>query len=76
MPVRLVAADDWRLSSTTERRLRDLEKEGILRPRASSTWPEWVTPPTDHREPNPSKGYVVSFAKFHHHSLRSPQAAS
>ena len=56
----------------TERWLRDLEKEGLLRPRASSMWPEWIVPPTDHWEPNPLKGYIVSFAKFHHHGLGSP----
>ena len=72
MPVRLIAADDWRPSSMTEPRLRDLEKEGLLCPRASSMRPEWITPPADHREPNPPKGYVVSFAKFHHHGLGSP----
>ena len=26
----------------------------------------------DHQEPNPPKGYVVSFAKFHHDGLGSP----
>jgi hypothetical protein len=74
MPVRLIVADDWRSSSMTERQLRDLEKEGILRPRASSTWREWIAPPADHREPNPPKGYVVSFAKFHRHGLGSPSS--
>jgi len=75
MLVRLIAADDWRPSSMTERWLRDLEKEGLLRPCASSTRPNWIVPPVDHREPNPPKGYVVSFAKFYHHGLGSPQAA-
>ena len=70
--MRLIATDDWRLSSMTERRLRDLEKEGLLRPRASSTRPEWIAPPVDHWEPNPPKGYVVLFAKFHRHGLGSP----
>ena len=72
MPVRLVAADNWHPSSMTERRLRDLEKEGLLCPRVSSTWPKWIAPPVDHREPNPPRGYIVSFAKFHHHNLGSP----
>ena len=72
MLVRLIAADKWRPSTMTERRLQDLEKEGLLCRRASSTRPEWIMPLADHREPNPPKGYVVSFAKFHHHKLRSP----
>ena len=71
MLVRLITADDWRPSTMMERRLRDLE-EGFLRPRASSTRPEWILPPADHQESNPPKGYVVSFAKFHRHGLGSP----
>ena len=39
MPVRLIAADDWRPSSMTERRLLELEREGFLRPRTSSSRP-------------------------------------
>jgi len=72
MPVRLVTADDWRLLSMTERWLRDLEKEGLLCPRVSSTQPEWITLPADHQEPNPPSGYIISFTKFHHHNLGSP----
>jgi len=30
MPVRLVAADEWRPSSMMERRLLELEKEGLV----------------------------------------------
>ena len=55
----------------TERWLRDLE-EGLLRPHASSTRPELIAPLADHWEPNPPKGYIVSFAKFHYHGLGSP----
>jgi len=67
MPVRLIAADDWRPSSMTERQLLELEKEGLLRPRISSSRPEWIAPVVDHRESRPPKGYVVSVAKFHCH---------
>jgi hypothetical protein len=72
MPVRLIAADDWLPSSMTERRLLELEREGLLRPRTSSSWPEWIAPAVDHREPRPPTGYVVSCAKFHHHGLGAP----
>jgi len=72
MPVRLVATDDWRPSSMTERRLLEVEKEGLLRPCVSSSRPEWIAPAADHREPRLPKGYVVSFAKFHRHALGSP----
>ena len=56
----------------TERRLLELEREGLLRPRVSSSRPEWIAPAADHQEPRPPKGYVVSFAKFHRHGLGSP----
>jgi len=72
MPVRLVAADDWRPSSMTERRLLELEREGLLRCRTSLSPLKWIAPAADHREPRPHKGYVVSFAKFHRHSLGAP----
>jgi len=72
MPVRLIAADDWRPSPMMERQLLELEREGLLRPRTSSSRPEWIAPAADHREPRPPKGYVVSVAKFHRHGLGSP----
>jgi len=72
MPVRLVAADDRRPSSITERRLLELEREGLLRHRTSLSSPEWIAPSADHREPKPPKGYVVSLAKFHRHGLGAP----
>ena len=72
MPVRLVTADDWRPSSMTERRLLELEREGLLRRRTLLSSPEWIAPPANHREPQPPEGYVVSFAKFHCHGLGAP----
>jgi len=72
MPVRLVAADNWRPSSMTERRLLELEREGLLRHRTSLSSPEWIAPPADHREPQPPMGYMVSFTKFHRHGLGAP----
>jgi hypothetical protein len=51
-----------------------LEWEGLLCPRISSSRPEWIAPVADHWEPRPPKGYVVSFAKFHRHGLGSPSS--
>ena len=53
----------------TERRLLELEREGLLHPRSSSSRPEWIAPVADHREPRPPTGCVVSFTKFHRHGL-------
>ena len=56
----------------TERRLSELEKEGLLRRRTSLSSPEWIAPPASRMEPQLPEGYVVSFAKFHHHGLGAP----
>ena len=56
----------------TERRLLELEREGLLHRRTSLSSSEWIAPAADHREPRPPKGYVVSFAKFHCHGLGAP----
>ena len=55
-----------------EHLLWDLEKEGLLCPRTSSMWPEWIAPLVEHHEPTPREGYVVSFTVFHRHGLGSP----
>ena len=52
--------------------MRDLEKEGLLYPCASLTWPEWIAAPVEHWEPSLPEGYIVSFVKFHRHGLGSP----
>ena len=72
MPVRLIATDDWCLSTVREHWFWDLEEEGLLRPLTSLMRPEWIAPSAEHREPCPPEGYVVSFIKFHCHGLRSP----
>jgi hypothetical protein len=48
-----------------ERKLEDLVRDGLLRPRTSRTQPEWRVSPYDHRELAPPEGYVVSFISFH-----------
>jgi hypothetical protein len=39
---------------------------------ASQSQPEWRVPPSDHREPTPLEGYVVSFVAFHERGLGMP----
>jgi hypothetical protein len=55
-----------------ERKLEELVRDGLLRPRASRTQPEWRVPPSDHREPVPPEGYVVSFMAFHERRFGVP----
>jgi len=72
MPVRLIAADEWRPWTVMEHRLWDLDKEGLLCPLTSLTRLEWIAPPAEHQEPSPLEGYVVSFVEFRRHGLGSP----
>jgi hypothetical protein len=64
--------DAWVRSLVTERKLEELVHDGLLRPRASRSQSEWRVPPSDHREPAPSEGYVVSFVAFHERGLGMP----
>jgi hypothetical protein len=68
----ILPTDVWACSSVTERKLEELIRNGLLRLRASRTQPEWRVPPSDHREPTPPEGYVVSFVAFHERGLRVP----
>jgi hypothetical protein len=68
----ILPADAWARSSVTERRLEELVHDGLLRSRASRTQPEWRVPPSDHREPAPPEGYVVSFVAFHERGFGVP----
>jgi hypothetical protein len=61
----ILPADDWAASSAMERRLEELVEVGLLWPRTSRSWPEWIAPSPNHREPTPPEGYVVSFICFH-----------
>jgi hypothetical protein len=61
----LLPADAWAASSVTKKRLEELVHNGLLQPRTSRTQSEWRVPPSDHQEPAPPEGYVVSFVCFH-----------
>jgi hypothetical protein len=61
----ILLADAWARSSVTERKLEELVRDGLLRPRARRTQPEWRVLMSGHREPAPPEGYVVSFMAFH-----------
>jgi hypothetical protein len=62
----------WARSSVMERKLEELVHDGLLRPRASRSQPEWRVPPFDQRELAPPEGYVVSFVAFHERGLGMP----
>jgi hypothetical protein len=68
----ILLADTWARSSVMERKLEELVRDSLLRSRASRSQSEWRVPPSDHREPAPPEGYVVSFVAFHEMGLRMP----
>jgi hypothetical protein len=68
----ILPTDDWAASSATERRLEELVEDGLLRPRMSRSWPEWIASSPNHREPAPPEGYVVSFICFHKQGFGVP----
>jgi hypothetical protein len=68
----ILPANAWARSSVTERKLEDLVRYGLPRLRASRTQPEWRVPPSDHREPAPLEGYMVSFMAFHERGFSMP----
>jgi hypothetical protein len=68
----LLPADEWAASSVMEKRLEELVRDELLRPKTSLFQPEWIAPPSDHREPAPPEGYVVSFICFHERGFGVP----
>jgi hypothetical protein len=68
----ILPADAWARSSVTERKLEELVCDGLLWPRASRNQPKWRVPPSDHREPAPPEGYVMSFVAFHERGFGTP----
>jgi hypothetical protein len=68
----VLPVDPWIRSSVTEKKLQELVRDGLLRSRTSRDLPNWRVPPTNHREPTPSEGYVVSFVAFHERGLGVP----
>jgi hypothetical protein len=67
----VLPADAWVRSSVTERKLEELVRNGLLRPRVSRSQPKWRVPPTNHWELVP-EGYVVSFIACHERGLGMP----
>jgi hypothetical protein len=64
--------DAWVHSSVIEKKLLELVRDGLLRPRTTRDSLEWRTPPASHREPAPSEGYMVSFVAFHERRFGVP----
>jgi hypothetical protein len=56
----------------TGKKLLELVRDGLLRPRTSQDSPEWRVPLASHREPSPPEGYVVSFIAFHERGFGVP----
>jgi hypothetical protein len=72
----LLPADEWAASSVTEKRLEELVCDGLLQPKTSRSQLEWIAPPSDHRDPAPPEGYVVSFIYFHERGFGVPASVT
>jgi hypothetical protein len=68
----LLPTDEWAASSVTEKRLEELVRDGLLRPKTSRSQLEWIALPSDHRELAPPEGYVVNFICFHERGFGVP----
>jgi hypothetical protein len=60
----MAGEDMWPPCNVTKAALDAHEKGGLLRPITDERAPEWIVPPVNDREPNPSLGYVVCFMSF------------
>jgi hypothetical protein len=65
----VLLVESWIRSSVMEKKLQELMCDGLLCPRTSQDLSEWRVPPTNHQEPVPLEGYVVSFVAFHERGL-------
>jgi hypothetical protein len=68
----VLPADAWVRSSVMEKKLLELVRDGLLRPRTSRDLPKWRASPANNREPAPPEGYVVSFVAFHERGFGVP----
>jgi hypothetical protein len=68
----VLPVEAWIRYSTMEKRLQELVCDSLLRPRTSRDLLDWRVPLTNHREPAPPVGYVVSFVTFHERGLGMP----
>jgi hypothetical protein len=68
----ILPAYQWIHSSVTEKKLQELMRDGLLRLRTRRDLLEWRVPPTNHQEPTPPEGYVVSFVAFDERGLGVP----
>jgi len=62
----------WSPSSVDEHLLLGLVGGGLLSRHPGMMRPEWIVPPSVHREPDPSAGYVVSFVRLHERGFNVP----
>jgi hypothetical protein len=62
----------WNPSNITKQSLLALVGGGLLSKRSGRKTPEWIVPPSVHRESSPPEGYVVSFMRLHEWGFNAP----
>jgi hypothetical protein len=64
-PLTIVDSLAWERSTVTRLALNQLVIGGQLAANEDGQPAEWIVPPERERAPNPLRGYVVSFVRFH-----------
>jgi hypothetical protein len=62
----------WERSTVTPLALNQLVAGGQLAANEDGRLAEWIVPSERERAPNPPRGYVVSFVRFHERGFTTP----
>jgi hypothetical protein len=62
----------WYQSNTDAHTLQGFVDDGQLTANTNSSRLAWIVPPAHHQEPQPPKGYVVSFIRLHERGFNTP----
>jgi hypothetical protein len=71
-PLTILDPYAWERSTVTRLALGDLVSAGQLAANEEGRPAEWIVPPAGDHAPNPPKGYVVSFIRFHERGFAAP----
>jgi hypothetical protein len=71
-PLIIVDPLAWERSTVTPLALNQLVADSQLAANEDGQSAEWIVPSERQRAPNPPRGYVVSFVRFHEHSFMAP----
>jgi hypothetical protein len=71
-PLTIIDPLAWERSTVTPLALGQLVTSGQLAANEDGQPAEWIVPSARERAPNPPRGYVVSFVRFHERGFMAP----